>query len=896
MIFGVFEARAQTVVTGRVVDEFNSQEPLVGVTVRHGDAGTFTDPDGYFFLRSAGGRFVFTYAGYDSLVREVRVPTGADTLDLGTFSLKTIALKDVQIVADVAQVRETPVAFSTVSLMQIREELAGRDLPLVLNTTPGAYATESGGGYGDSRINIRGFDSRVVGTLVDGVPVNDMENGRVYWSNWAGLGQVTQSLQVQRGLGASKLAINAVGGTINIITKGITAKREIFFRQEYASNSLFTTILGYNSGQLKGGWGVTVLGSRVMGKMWVRESFVDGWAYFVKVQKLLGSHMLTFCANGAPQRHGQRPDKLFVTYYSHEYARKIGVTDAGLFRIVERGRNYNQNWGYLQREGEKRRVLNEGINFYHKPQISLSHNWNPNARVYWSSVAYLSIGMGGGTGLSPSFTIASDTTGDGQVAFQRFYDNNRNNPYGIDPLFSSSERKSSKFLQAARNEHVWYGILSTFRYQLTQRVAVTTGFDGRSFRSNRYRTPYDLLGADYVADFANANAPRYEMKRVGDKIGYHVSGRIHWAGLFLQGEYKGQNFTAFAALTGSISAYRQINYFRKKDLVLSDTTMRSVVGYGDTVVRDGKIYTINSPEARPNATDFKIYPGFTFKTGANYNIDERFNVFANVGHYTMAPRFNNVFRFDNSLFPFIKNQKIYSAEAGAGYRNKHGSLNVNVYYTYWQNRPPDAVVRGPDPDLNYNMVIDAAHAGFELDGKFRVLKWLQLEGLFSWGDWRYVSEGWAYGENRMTGAVEDSFRYAAKGVPVGDAAQTQIGFSPRFEPLKRLYIKPRWTFFGRHWADFDPYILQEFRYSDGRVVDNRNRRSWRIPDYHLVELHAGYAFTAWKLRFNVSASVVNLLDAYYITDAQNGSSFDANTAVVFMGQGVRFNAALTVTY
>ena len=887
---------AQTVVTGRVVDEFNADEPLVGVTVRNENTGAYTDPDGYFFLRSSGGRFVFTYAGYDSLVREVKIPAGRDTFSLGAFSLKTVSLKDVEIIADVAQVRETPVAFSTVSLMQIREELGGRDLPMVLNTTPGAYATESGGGYGDSRINIRGFDSRVVGTLIDGVPVNDMENGRVYWSNWAGLGQVTQSLQVQRGLGASKLAINAVGGTINIITKGITAKRELFLRQEYASNSLFTTILGFNSGQLKGGWGVTVLGSRVMGKMWVRESFVDGWAYFVKVQKLLGNHMLTFSANGAPQRHGQRPNKLFPTYFSHDYARRIGVTDERLFRIAERGRDYNQNWGYLERDGERRRVLNEGINQYHKPQISLSHNWNPNARVYWSTVAYASIGLGGGTGLSPSFSIATDTTRDGQVDFQRFYDNNRNNPFGIDPQFSDTERKSSKFMQIARNEHFWYGLLSTFRYQVSQRLSLTGGVDGRSFRSNRFREPYDLLGGDYAADFANANTSIYEMRRVGDKIGYHVSGRIHWGGLFLQGEYKAEKFTVFAAVTSSISAYRQVNYFLKRDLALSDTLVRGAVGYGDTLVRNGQRYTINSPEARPNTTDFKFFPGFTAKGGANYNIDERFNVFANLGHYTMAPRFNNVFRFDNTAFPFIKNQKIYSGEVGAGYRNKHGSVNLNGYYTYWQNRPPDAVVRGPDPDLNYNMVVDAAHAGFELDGKYRPLKWLQLEALFSWGEWAYASEGWAYGENRMTGAVEDSFRYAAKGVRVGDAAQTQIGFSPRFEPIKRFYIKPRWTFFGRHWADFDPYILQEFRYPDGRVTDNRNRQSWRIPDYHLVELHLGYAFTAWKLRFNVTGSVLNLLDAYYITDSQNGSSFDANTATVFMGQGIRFNAALTVTY
>ena len=36
--------------------------------------------------------------------------------------------------------------------------------------------------------------------MIDGIPVNDMENGWVYWSNWFGLDAVTSNVQVQRGL------------------------------------------------------------------------------------------------------------------------------------------------------------------------------------------------------------------------------------------------------------------------------------------------------------------------------------------------------------------------------------------------------------------------------------------------------------------------------------------------------------------------------------------------------------------------------------------------------------------------------------------------------------------------------------------------------------------------
>lgn len=49
--------------------------------------------------------------------------------------------------------------------------------------------------------------------------------GGIYWSNWAGLSDVTRSMQVQRGLGASKVAAPSVGGSINIVTNTIDANK-----------------------------------------------------------------------------------------------------------------------------------------------------------------------------------------------------------------------------------------------------------------------------------------------------------------------------------------------------------------------------------------------------------------------------------------------------------------------------------------------------------------------------------------------------------------------------------------------------------------------------------------------------------------------------------------------
>ena len=134
------------------------------------------------------------------------------TVDKADFNYEIILggsqeLEEVKVIGNLAQDRKTPVAVTTLGKKEIEEELGSQDLPMILNSKPGVHATQQGGGDGDARITIRGFSQRNVGVMIDGVPVNDMENGWVYWSNWFGLDAITSQVQVQRGLGATKLAM-----------------------------------------------------------------------------------------------------------------------------------------------------------------------------------------------------------------------------------------------------------------------------------------------------------------------------------------------------------------------------------------------------------------------------------------------------------------------------------------------------------------------------------------------------------------------------------------------------------------------------------------------------------------------------------------------------------------
>src|SRR5699024_4140739 len=92
-----------------------------------------------------------------------------------------VALADVTITSSIAKDRQTPVALSSVDPVFIEEKLGTQEFPEILKATPGVYATKQGGGFGDSKINMRGFKSENIAVMINGVPMNDMEWGGVYW-------------------------------------------------------------------------------------------------------------------------------------------------------------------------------------------------------------------------------------------------------------------------------------------------------------------------------------------------------------------------------------------------------------------------------------------------------------------------------------------------------------------------------------------------------------------------------------------------------------------------------------------------------------------------------------------------------------------------------------------
>ncbi|ANQ48324.1 TonB-dependent receptor [Flammeovirga sp. MY04] len=776
--FSTFGQEVSTLIKGTVIDNDN-KEPVIGasVIIEGTTTGSITNYNGEFSIRTSKEgpqTIVVSFVGYTTIEQEVVLKGGEANLGELTLTSDAIGLAEVEVIASVAIDRKTPVAVSTIAPEAIENKLGTKEFPEILKSTPGVYATKQGGGFGDSRINLRGFSSANIAVMINGVPVNDMENGTVYWSNWAGLSDVTRSMQVQRGLGASKVAVPSVGGTINILTKTTDAQKGGNVYYGIGNDGREKMALTLSTGKMDNGYAVTFSGSRTTGQGFVDATSFEGYSYFLNVSKEINkNHMLSFTAFGAPQTHGQR----------NGY--NMGIEDYQRYG----GIRYNSDWGYL--DGQEYNLF---TNSYHKPQISLNHYWTINDRSNLSTSVYVSVGQGGGTGfLGTSKDTDAYRRSDGLIDFEKIRDENI--------ALAEQGLGSETILRSSNNNHTWVGALSVYDNKITDYLTFMGGLDLRYYKGEHYRQVEDLLGGEYFLSNVDVNNPGQKAV-VGDKVGYNNDGEVYWLGTFGQLEYSKDNLSAFVSAAVSNTTYYRLDYFQYTDgNQLSD------------------------------AYDFL---GYSAKAGVNYNITENHNVFANTGYISRAPFFRSVFpNHTNNGNKNAENEKIISFELGYGYRSARFNANVNVYHTQWKDR---SFTKTVNQDFTANLLgVNATHQGVELDARYNVTPKLTLTGMLSIGDWRWDNDLTNVPVFDQNNQVVDEVNIYIADLKVGNSAQTTAALGLNYELMKGLKLGADYNFFGQNYADFDPTRRdnpedrsEAWRMKDFSVVDVNVRYNFKL--------------------------------------------------------------------
>ena len=857
MMFTSLTAFAQ--VTGTVSDA-ETNEPLAAATVvlKGTTTGVSTGFDGSFSISAdAGDSLQVSFVGYET--QTVAAVDGVVIL----LVPQTGVLGEVIVtsgVIDVAKVRETPVAVSTISPMEIGLKVGNQEFPEVMNRTPGVYATKQGGGYGDSRISLRGFDQRNTSFLINGQPVNDMENGWVYWSNWQGLTDVASGIQIQRGLGASRLAVPSVGGTVSIFTRAAERERGASVSQTVGNDGYTKTAVTYNSGVNSNGWASSFLLSKWAGDGYVYNTSGEGWTYFgaVGYEPEGSAHALNLSILGAGQWHHQRD--VWVSIRDFQYFGEDGIDQ-----------RWNSNGGILNGEEFSMRR-----NFYNKPLATFNWDWDINESLKLATSLYGSAGRGGGTGPRGRNYYNAETdilpyrkdlyehyvengrgsrTADGFIDFNAIVAYNQANTdaytgsiskfdglmIGSNGYKNDGVNRASLIRRASMNSHDWIGGISNLEFE-SNNIKASLGVDLRNYKGYHYRALNNLMGLDGYYSTGNKNSagqiiettidasPFQDTGIRGPKIDYYNIGYVGWYGLNSMVEYKDDTFTTV------LQAGLSNQTFQREDLFDQPTN--------------------------PLSEKVAVGGGYV-KGGANLNLDSRNNVFFNAGYISRQPNFDAVFpNYANLKNDDLQNEEIVSFEAGYGFLGPQVRLNVNVYSTTWGNRFVSRSLtnaQGVDGFAQFRN-IDVRHNGLEIEGDYQPTNALKLSGMLSVGDWKYTKdfEATLFDDNQEEIGTGTLYTKDAK---VGDAAQLVAYTAADYKLGKALSVDLGYRFVDGLYADYS--------ITDSDFTEPDNAGALKLPSYGLLDAGITGRFSLFGQDASLRVNVNNALNTTYIAESNS---------------------------
>ncbi|WP_439151000.1 TonB-dependent receptor domain-containing protein [Winogradskyella sp.] len=864
-------AFAQSTIKGKVIDaEMNTPLPGANILEKGTTNGATTDFDGNFTIttQSDSGIIVISYVGFSP--KEIEFNGNAD---LGTIVLYTDnTLEEVVVVGtgviDLAESRRTPVAVSTIRGKDIQLKIAGNaEFGESFKNTPSVYVSNQAGGFGDSQIFLRGFDQTNTAYLLNGQPINGMEDGRMYWSNWSGMADVANAVQVQRGLGSSKLAISSVGGTVNIISRTTDKTQGGFIRFTGGNDSYLKTTASYNTGVNDKGWAFSFLLDHWQAhRKYSIGTAGQGQNYLFSVgYKPNEKNTFNLLITGAPQWHDQNFSQSLEFYEQY-------------------GEKANSNSGFL--DGER---FTERRNYYHKPVANLNWDLDINDKLDLSTVLYASWGRGGGTGGVGRGRIRNEDIGitgrnEREINFDAIVENNIATATTIDGgqygTFGDSYLRRSSV-----NNHNWYGLLSNLQYEANENWSMNIGVDGRTYNGFHFRQLNNTLGLDGYNDNFRTDRPSdyvitetyeanpwsalFDFADNDQRYDYNYEEVIQYLGAFGQAEYANENFSAFVQGAVSTQSYQREGFF---------------TGRGNGLGKSKKV----SKE------------GYNIKGGAAYIFNEQHSIFANAGFYSRQPFLDNIFadiRYDNRLAePEVDNEEITGFEGGYRFKNNTLRINIDVYSTEWGNRflslngpvqaGDDGMLNTSDDEFSTYRLTDVTqrHNGIEFDLEYRPLgaTW-SLRGYGSLGNWKYDGETPYTLQNDDTGDfITTNGKADLTDVKVGNAPQTSFGLGFRADICEGLSVDMDYNIYTDLYEFVDPADVAEAALAGDKY------ESVRLPAYTLADAGLTYRFTIGGNAMTFRTNIYNLLNEAYINQR--------DAFGYYLGIGRTWNASLRYNF
>jgi iron complex outermembrane recepter protein len=358
------------IVRGRVEDkETHRFLSAVNVVVVGTGSGTTTDTSGRFLLldiHPGSYQIRASLIGYQQQTQAITLGV-SDTLQV-SFSLQPSIIigQPVVVTATRGRDRETPVTFSMLDGSALRERYTIQDVPSLLSELPSTtFYSESGTGLGYTYMNIRGFDSRRIAVMVNGIPQNDPEDHNVYWLDFPDMTASVEDIQVQRGAGSAFYGSPAIGGSVNLSTTRFAREKALTLLAGAGSYGTRKYSASFFSGLIDNRYEIHARLSKMMSNGYRDHAWVDFNSYFLGMIRYDETMTTQVNFYGGPIADG-------LAYY-------------GIPRDAVKNRE-------LRRENPIKRP--EEIENFSQPHFELLHEWRLSPSLRLDNTLFLVQGNG----------------------------------------------------------------------------------------------------------------------------------------------------------------------------------------------------------------------------------------------------------------------------------------------------------------------------------------------------------------------------------------------------------------------------------------------------------------------------------------------------------------------
>ncbi len=272
-------------ITGKVIDKVTHEAlPHANVYIHALKRGVVTDRHGAFTLGNiVPGTYELAvmYVGYKKSLHKIKV-SSSQTVTLVIEMVPTVLKGKEVVVTAIHGVRgETATPMAAIHQEEVQQRYHTQDIPVLLSELPSTtYYSESGNGIGYNYLSIRGFGQRRISVMINGIPQNDPEDHNVYWIDFPDFMESVSQVQVQRGAGSAFYGPPAIGGSVNIITKGFSNERQFTVSNSFGSFNTQKSLIAFNSGLINNRFVVQARYSKLKSDGYRDRSWVDFNSYY----------------------------------------------------------------------------------------------------------------------------------------------------------------------------------------------------------------------------------------------------------------------------------------------------------------------------------------------------------------------------------------------------------------------------------------------------------------------------------------------------------------------------------------------------------------------------------------------------------------------------------------